>query len=79
MPLDPIEFDQIDLSGPVSIFTAPVAGVNIEIEHKCLGLIHACNEAERLIGEGENVIKLVVAGHLIDPKHIPELRRYFQG
>ena len=73
MPLEPIEFDQIDCRGPASIFTAPGAGVGVEVEHKCLGIIHACNEAEGFAAEGQQV-----SGHLIDPKHLTELRRHFQ-
>lgn len=78
MPLEPIEFDQIDRRGPASIFTAPGAGVGVEVEHKCLGIIHACNEAEGFAAEGQQVVKLMVSGHLIDPKHLTELRRHFQ-
>jgi hypothetical protein len=79
MPLEPLEFDVIDRSGPASVFTAPVGGTGGAVEHKCLGGIHACNEAERLLSEGENVVKIVVSGHLIDPKHISALKRYLEG
>ncbi|MFU0505757.1 hypothetical protein [Pseudaminobacter sp. NGMCC 1.201702] len=79
MSLEPLEFDLIDRGGPASVFTAPFVGTGGAIEHKCLGAIHACNEAERLLSEGENVVKIVISGHLIDPKHITALKRYLEG